>query len=38
MTTLWWARYFYLALLLLAAGGFAGLRLFRDDQTQVRRR
>lgn len=38
MTTLWWARIFYLVLLVLAAGAFTAFRLFRDDETQVRRR
>lgn len=38
MTTLWWARFFYLSLLVLAAGTFTAFRLFRDDETQLRRR
>lgn len=31
MATLLWARIFYLALLVLAAGAFIAFRLFRDD-------
>ena len=38
MTSLVWARYIYLALVVLVAGAFAVFRLFKDDENQVRRR
>ncbi len=38
MTALVWARYFYLAAVVLAAGTFVFLRLIKDDEAQVRRR
>lgn len=38
MTALWWARIFYLLLLVLAAGAFTVFQIFRDDETEMRRR
>jgi len=33
MNMLWWARLVYIALLVLAVGVFAGVRLFRNDES-----
>jgi len=38
MTALWWARIIYLLLLVLATSAFIAVRLFQDDETEVRRR